>query len=422
MFSKPIFKQSLKSNIKLWLIFTGVVCLLSGVIIAVFDPRMMANMVDALKDSSMANMVPKEQLDSMTSLLGMLSGSFYDMQGILMPMIFIIITANSLVAAQVDRGSMAYLLSTPIKRVKVVVTQASYLITTVFAMFLVLTLSGLIAVQVFQGGIISTAHTADVKAIAKVLNVEKNEVAENLSLIMSDPALIKEGAIARELDEEVYIIYLTMKISGVSSVEGEESQETKNPEAEQQEKEFKEKLNKGFAAAAEVLNIKDIEDYPYLVKKIKSNEAALNAAVEASQMPKEVIMQSINMWLASDEVKLDEGINFSVPSFIKLNVGAFLLMFAISGISFMFSCIFNLSKHSFALGAGIPIASFVFNIMSQASKSLEFFKYISLNTLFDTGAITSGGSFIIEFVALAVIGIVFYTIGIKWFKEKDLPL
>jgi ABC-2 type transport system permease protein len=142
----------------------------------------------------------------------------------------------------------------------------------------------------------------------------------------------------------------------------------------------------------------------------------------ASEMPEEMFIAIINQQLANDEITLDNGIDFKVVDYLLLNLGAFLLMFATAGISFLFSCVFNLSKNSLMLGAGIPVAFFIFQIMSQDGSSLGKFKYISLNTLFAPGEITGGGTFIPQFIALAVLGTVLYTVGIKVFKEKDLPL
>lgn len=56
----------------------------------------------------------------------------------------------------------------------------------------------------------------------------------------------------------------------------------------------------------------------------------------------------------------------------------------------IFSCLFDLSKNSLALGAGIPIAFFLFLLMSKFSESLEGLKYFSMNILFDTNAIFNG--------------------------------
>ena len=59
----------------------------------------------------------------------------------------------------------------------------------------------------------------------------------------------------------------------------------------------------------------------------------------------------------------------------------------------MFSCIFNLSKNYMALGAGIPLAFFLFHMMAQVSDSLKGIKYLTLNSLFDTHAILNGGDY-----------------------------
>jgi ABC-2 type transport system permease protein len=154
MFSKAIFKQTLKSNIKLWAIFTTILSVFLFITIATFDPKMIQNLMDMMGDV-MGDM--SERFGSMMgensmfanigTLVGSLSSQFYGMLATILPMIYILITANSLVAAKVDRGSMAYLLSTPTKRTKVVGTQAAYLIGSTAAMFLVVTLVGMISVR-----------------------------------------------------------------------------------------------------------------------------------------------------------------------------------------------------------------------------------------------------------------------------------
>ena len=53
---------------------------------------------------------------------------YYALAGIMLPMIFVIVTANKLIASQIDNGSMAYVLSTPTKRITVAFTQLFYLI------------------------------------------------------------------------------------------------------------------------------------------------------------------------------------------------------------------------------------------------------------------------------------------------------
>ena len=229
MLSKTIFKQTLKANFKLWFIFTLILLVFTAVLITVFEPSTISGVSDMVKGTPLENMLQN------TSFLGMLAQTLYSLHGVILPIIFIIMTANSLVASQVDRGSMAYLLSTPIKRSTVVRTQAVYLISSLFVMFLLMTIVGGISINVFQSGL-------------------------------------------------------------------------------------------------------DVE----------------------------------------------------MTDFLTLNLGLFLLMIVTSGISFMFSCIFNLSKNSLAFGAGIPLLFFLFQLMAKASSDLEWFKYLTLNTLFNTDAILSG--------------------------------
>ena len=135
-----------------------------------------------------------------------------------------------------------------------------------------------------------------------------------------------------------------------------------------------------------------------------------------------MLIAVVNNQIASNELSLDDGIGFTVPDYLRLNLGFFLLMFAISSISFMFSCIFNLSKQYMALGGGIPLAFFLLHMMAQVSDSFKVMKYFTLNTLFDANAILNGGDYVIQFIVLALLGIVFYIIGIRVFTEKDLPL
>lgn len=259
MFSKTIFKQTLKANFKIWLIFTLITSAMLGVLLAVFEPSTISGMTDMVKDTPLAALLPD------TTALGMLASTFYSIHGIILPVIFIIMTANSLIASQVDRGSMAYLLSTPTKRSTVVRTQAFYLITSLLAMFSIVTVVGILTIQI------------------------------------------------NDLD----------------------------------------------------VNISD---------------------------------------------------------FLLLNLGYFLLMFATSGISFLFSCVFNLTKNSLAFGAGIPLTFFLFHMMSSMSGTLEKLKYISLNSLFDTNAILYGDNYLIQFITLGIVGIILYLIGMRIFQRKDLPL
>ncbi len=111
-----------------------------------------------------------------------------------------------------------------------------------------------------------------------------------------------------------------------------------------------------------------------------------------------------------------------IEKFILLNSGAFLFQLAISGICFASSCIFNRSKNSLLLGAGLPLGFFVLSLLVKMADSLEFLKYITLTSLYDTGAILTGGTFIPQFIILGVIAVTLYVCGIIYFNKKNLPL
>jgi ABC-2 type transport system permease protein len=108
--------------------------------------------------------------------------------------------------------------------------------------------------------------------------------------------------------------------------------------------------------------------------------------------------------------------------FFMLNIGAFLYHFAISSICFAASCVFNTSKNSLLIGAGIPLYCYVISLFIKMSDDLDWMKYITLNTLFDTKAIIRGEGYTIQFVVLILIGVVLYITGIEVFKKKNLPL
>lgn len=118
MFSLPLFKQSVRSNCVLWGAMTAVMSVLC---------------------------VQFSALDMTQALLFTI---FYGMMTTILPGIYVMISANKLLASQVDRGSMAYVLSTPIKRSTVVITQGVFMLVSLLLMFTVNTVAHLIVNQI----------------------------------------------------------------------------------------------------------------------------------------------------------------------------------------------------------------------------------------------------------------------------------
>ena len=106
---------------------------------------------------SISDQIPSKVGEALTELgnmdvYGLIIGSiFYRIAGLLLPMVFVIITANGLLAGQVDSGSMTYVLSTPTKRRAVTVTQMVYLVSALFAMFSLLTIVSVISIAIVGG-------------------------------------------------------------------------------------------------------------------------------------------------------------------------------------------------------------------------------------------------------------------------------
>lgn len=203
---------------------------------------------------------------------------FYKLAGLLLPIIYMIMASNNLIAGQVDSGSMAYVLSTSTKRITVAFTQAVYLIGSLFGMFCFTTATGCVC----------------------------------LSLITEDVAL-------------------------------------------------------------------------------------------------------------------------TYGNLILLNVGAFLVLFALSGLCFFTSCLFDRSKHSMAIGGGLSIFALVAAMLGLFGSpvipsvvrlnALNYFNYATIISLFDVISIMDGiTAFLWKFAILAVSGIIGYIIGALRFIKKDLPL
>ncbi|WP_338658468.1 ABC transporter permease subunit [Paraclostridium sordellii] len=111
-----------------------------------------------------------------------------------------------------------------------------------------------------------------------------------------------------------------------------------------------------------------------------------------------------------------------IDTFLAMNLGAFLYHLVISGICFCSSCIFNSSKNSLTIGAGIPLLFFVVNLFMKLSNNLDFLKYFTLNTLFDTQKVLDGSGYGNEFMIMVISAIILYIVGIWYFEKKDLPL
>ncbi|WP_196493874.1 ABC transporter permease subunit [Ornithinibacillus caprae] len=264
--SWTLFKANLKANRFIWILITVIYSFYAVMLVTMFDPENTETMAE------MMEMMPKELLDTLgftigTTLLTHISGFLYSMLLYLFPLIITIIVNHRLIASHVDKGSMAYLLSTSNSRGKIVMTQALFSLLSIASVFMVIT-------------------------VVQIL-------------------------------------------------------------------------------------------------------------VASSMFPGEL----------------------EIGKFIMLNMYALILYFAISGVCFFASSISNESKYSLGLGAGIPIAFVVLDMLGNTAENVSWIGNLSIFGLFEPDRLFAGDAFAyIGMGVLGVIAIVLYIGAITFFKKRDLPL
>lgn len=128
-----------------------------------------------------------------------------------------------------------------------------------------------------------------------------------------------------------------------------------------------------------------------------------------------------------------EDVELTYGNLILLNVGAFLVLLALSGLCFFTSCVFDRSKRSMAIGGGLSIFALVAAMLGLFGSpvipsvvrldALNNFNYATVISLFDVISIIDGtNEFIWKFAVLGVGGILGYILGSLRFTKKDLPL
>ncbi len=147
-----LLKYNIKTNRALFISMVIVMLFYYLIIMSMFDPAS----VDAL--NNMLELMPKEMIDALgfnnfgSTLLTFIVGYIYGFLVYLFPMVITIVVNHKLVASLVDKGSMAYILSSPNSRLKVIVTQCITSLLNVTIFFTLITLlTSLVAELMFPG-------------------------------------------------------------------------------------------------------------------------------------------------------------------------------------------------------------------------------------------------------------------------------
>lgn len=150
--SWALFKANIKTNRTIWIMMTIIFCFYMSTMVSMFDPNGAEALEEMLKALPEA-MIKALGMDSMgTTLLTFLNSYMYGFLLLLFPMVLSIVVNHRIIASHVDRGSMAYLLSTPNSRVRIAVTQALYSMASITAFFIAATIFGILISQaIFPG-------------------------------------------------------------------------------------------------------------------------------------------------------------------------------------------------------------------------------------------------------------------------------
>ncbi len=129
----------------------------------------------------------------------------------------------------------------------------------------------------------------------------------------------------------------------------------------------------------------------------------------------------------------------NIPQLLALYGGMYLLVEAMASICYLASCVFNLSKYAMALGGGLNVWFFLASLLGMfgsenmvklgvGSEALGRFNKLTLVGLFDIDALGTVGSgavdtaFVWKLCVLGAIAVILYIVGAVWFQKKDLPL
>lgn len=140
--------------------------------------------------------------------------------------------------------------------------------------------------------------------------------------------------------------------------------------------------------------------------------------------------------IASTKILFDE---VNVAKIATLYLGMYLLVEAISGLCYLGSCFANRSRKSLAFGGGLTVWFFIASLMGLFGsenvvtmgvgvEELGIFNKLTLISLFDITGISTVGTgnmdntFVWKLAILAGIAIVGYIAGAVRFCKKDLPL
>jgi len=147
MINWTLYKRGIQGSWKMLLIFAAVITMYFTVIVSMFDPALGSALNEFAK--AMPELMAIVGMNPASAeLVSFMEAYLYGFIMLVFPMLFCILSANKLIARHVDRGSMTYLLSAPVKRETVAFTQMKVMVTGLFALVLYATLLGIVNCEI----------------------------------------------------------------------------------------------------------------------------------------------------------------------------------------------------------------------------------------------------------------------------------
>jgi ABC-2 type transport system permease protein len=110
-------------------------------------------------------------------------------------------------------------------------------------------------------------------------------------------------------------------------------------------------------------------------------------------------------------------------AFLRMNLAAFLLFFAVGGVAFLVSCLANDEKTTLGISAVLTFGLFSLDFLGKLSDKIDWLRRLTYFSLYDPSDIIGGQSGVVTaWSVLIVIGLVTFAAGIALFRKRDLPL
>ncbi|WKY42876.1 hypothetical protein Q5O14_09310 [Eubacteriaceae bacterium ES2] len=155
--SLPLFLKDIKDHFLFLLLFAFLMNVYLAVLIYMYDPSGMGafNDIVSFLPNRLVVFLDLATIDS--SMSGFLGGLFFGLPIYIFPMIYCIVMGNRLVTKYVYDGSFACFLETPNSRIKIITTQAVYLIVSISLLFLSVQIIGTQMSDMMYPGVLDTA-------------------------------------------------------------------------------------------------------------------------------------------------------------------------------------------------------------------------------------------------------------------------